>query len=87
MHNIIDKIHFIIEDLKHSRNCEVKLTKKTLSQNCIADSITNPDTMFEKMIANQNKNLEIVIEHPSSPAIRQNMHYIEISLLNTFYED
>ena len=84
---ITDKIHFILEDLMHSRNSEVKLTKKTPSQNSIADSIANPDTMFEKMIINQNKNLEIVIEDPSSPVIRQNMHYIEMSLFNAFYED
>ena len=31
------------------------------------DSIANPDTMFEKMINNQNKSLEIVREDPSSP--------------------
>ena len=30
------------------------------------DSIANLDTMFEKMINNQYKNLEIVIEDPSS---------------------
>ena len=34
------------------------------------DSIANPDTMFEKMINNQNKSLEIVREDPSSPIKR-----------------
>ena len=43
--------------------------------------------MFEKMIINQNINLEIVIEDPSSPVKRQNTHYVEMSLFNTFYED
>ena len=38
------------------------------------DSIAIPDTMFEKMINNQNKSLEIVIENPSSPIKRQNRH-------------
>ena len=51
------------------------------------DSIANPDIMFEKMIINQNINLEIVIEDPSSPVKRQNTHYVEMSLFNTFYED
>ena len=43
--------------------------------------------MFEKMIINQNINLEIVIEDPSSPVKRQNTHYVAMSLFNTFYED
>ena len=51
------------------------------------DSIANPDTMFEKMINNQNKSLEISLEDPSSPVKRQNTHYTEMSLFNTFYED
>ena len=51
------------------------------------DSIAIPDTRFEKMINNQNKSLEIVIENPSSPIKRQNRHYVEMSLFDTFYED
>ena len=50
-----------------------------------SDSIANPDTMFEKMINNQNKSLEIAIEDPSSRLKRQNMRYVEMSLLDTFY--
>ena len=49
------------------------------------DSIANLDTMFEKMINNQYKNLEIVIEDPSSRLKRQNMRCVEMSLLDTFY--
>ena len=49
-------------------------------------SIAIPDTMFEEMINNQNKSLEIVIEDPSSP-IETNTHYVEMSLFDTFYED
>ena len=51
------------------------------------DSFANPDTMFEKIINNQNKSLEIVIEDSSSLVKRHNMHYVEMSLLDTFYED
>ena len=51
------------------------------------DSIANPDTMFEKMINNQNKSLEIVREDPSFPIKRQNTHYVEMSLFDTFCED
>ena len=51
------------------------------------DSIANPDTMFEKIINNLNKSLEIVIEDSSSPVKRHNTHYIEMSLLDTFYQD
>ena len=51
------------------------------------DSIANPDTMFEKMINNQNKSLDIVREDPSSPIKRQNTHYVEMSLFDTFCED
>ena len=51
------------------------------------DSIANPDTMFEKMINNQNKSLDIVREDPSSPIKRQNIHYVEMSLFDTFCED
>ena len=43
--------------------------------------------MFEKMIYNQNKSLEIFIEDPSSPVKRQNTHYTEMSLFDIFYED
>ena len=53
----------------------------------ITDSIANPDTMFEKMINNQSKSLEIVIEDSSSPVKRHNTHYAEMSLFDTFYED
>ena len=51
------------------------------------DSIANPDTMFEKMINNQNKSLEIVREDPSSPIKRQNTLYVEMSLFDKFCED
>ena len=51
------------------------------------DSIANPDTMFENMINNQNKSLEIVREDSSSPIKRQNTHYVEMSLFDTFCED
>ena len=51
------------------------------------DSMANPDTMFEKMINNQNKSLEIVMEDSSSPVKRHNTHYVEMSLFDTFYED
>ena len=51
------------------------------------DSIANPDTMVEKMINNQNKSLDIVREDPSSPTKRQNTHYVEMSLFDTFCED
>ena len=49
------------------------------------DSIANLDTMFEKMINNQYKNLEIVIEDPFPRLKRQNMRCVEMSLLDTFY--
>ena len=36
---------------------------------------------------NQSKSLGIVIEAPSSSAKRQNTHYFEMSLFDTFQED
>ena len=39
------------------------------------------------MINNQNKSLGIVIEAPSSSVKRQNTHYLEMSLFDTFQED
>ena len=40
------------------------------------DSIANPDTMFKKIINNQNKSLEIIIKKSCSPVSRQNTHYV-----------
>ena len=51
------------------------------------DSIANPDTMFEKMINNKKESLEIVVEDSSPPVKRNNTHYVEMSLFDTFYED
>ena len=51
------------------------------------DSIANPDTMFEKMINNKKESLEIVVEDSSPPVRRNNTHYVEMSLFDTFYED
>ena len=48
------------------------------------DCIANPDTVFKKMNNNQNKSLGIVIEAPSSSVKRQNTHYFEMSLFDTF---
>ena len=43
--------------------------------------------MFEKMINSQNKILEIVTEEPPSQLKRQNTYYVEMSLLEGFFED
>lgn len=51
------------------------------------DSIVNPDNMFQKIINNQNKSLEIIIKDPCSLVNRNNIHYNEMSLFDTFYED
>ena len=51
------------------------------------NSIANPDTMFQKMINNQNESLKIVIEDPCSPIKRQNTYYVEMSLFDIFYDD
>ena len=51
------------------------------------DSIANPVTIFEKMISNPNKSLEIVMEDPYFAVYKQNKHYVEMSLFNTSYQD
>ena len=43
--------------------------------------------MFDIMINSQNKILGIVTEEPSSQLKRQNMYYVEMSLLEGFFED
>ena len=43
--------------------------------------------MFDIMINSQNKILEIVTEEPPSQLKRQNMYYVEMSLLEGFFED
>ena len=43
--------------------------------------------MFEKMINNQNKSLNIIIEESFPPVNRKNTHNVEMSLFDAFYED
>ena len=66
--------------LKIEKDLQVNIQTKNVS-------IANPDTIFEKMISNPNKSLEIVMEDPYSPVYKQNKHYNEMSLFNTFYQD
>lgn len=66
--------------LKIEKDLQVNIQTKNVS-------IANPDTIFEKMISNPNKSLEIVMEDPYSPVYKQNKHYVEMSLFNTFYQD
>ena len=69
-------------DGKHGDGKDVYINIQTNT-----DSIENPDSMFEKMINSQNKSLDIIIEDSCSPVNRKNMHYVEVSLFDAFYEN
>ena len=72
-------------NLSDGKNSDGKLAYVNIQTK--TGSIANPDTMFEKMINNQNKSLEIVIQNPFSPVKRHNTHYVEMNLFDTFYEN
>ena len=74
----------VILDKANTLKIEKDLQVNTQTNN---DSIAYPVTIFEKMISNPNKSLEIVMEDPYFPVYKQNKHYVEMSLFNTFYQD